>query len=99
MPELRGLQILAVRDPDGDVTITAYLDGEHDVKTETVDPGRGYTVEEWQNSITDAEALPPSQFRDDLTGALLDPPGTEFITGWQDESRWVEFDATRPKEA
>lgn len=45
----RNPEVLIVRDPDGDTEATLFLDGrEIACVTEVIDPGAGYTRDEWE---------------------------------------------------
>lgn len=49
------IEILHVRDSDSDCEMRVWIDGERvpseDVFIEDVDPGRGYTKEDWDENI------------------------------------------------
>lgn len=90
------LTVLHVRDPDGYCNTTVWTaDGtEVTAAEESVDAGAGHAAEEWRDRITDAEALPPSDYRTELLAALGDPPGSEHIAGWEPPARDDDYTPT-----
>lgn len=82
------LTVVHVRDPDAACSVSIYDAAGREVPSamDDVDAGAGHDGEEWQQRITDAQALPASDYRDELLAALGDPPGARHhITGWKDE--------------
>lgn len=84
------LTVLHTRGDDGGCDHTLWTAGEEyrgawDV--EDVDAGRGYDAEDWAARIAEAEALPPSNLREELVAVLADPPNAEHIAGWTDRHR------------
>src|SRR4051812_5886631 len=79
--------ILHVRDPDSACSMRVFLDGVEIESDEiNVDAGAGYDVDDWEENIVWAETLPESPLRDAVLEAYVDPPGAEYISGW-DERR------------
>lgn len=55
MPEL---ELIIVRDPDGDTEVEAFLDGKPVNATEfVIDPGRGWTPAQWREARREALEL------------------------------------------
>lgn len=82
------IEILVVRDPDGDDEIQAWHDGQPvawpEVRVVVVDAGRGHEYDDWQESAKDAfENIfqSPKACRAAFD-AYADPPGKEYIEGW-----------------
>lgn len=82
------IDILHVRDPDSACDVRVFLDGEEqnwqEVDVVDIDPGRGYTLEDWEENIAWAEDMPESAFRDAVMEAYGTPPGAEYIQGWSE---------------
>jgi hypothetical protein len=83
------LAILVVRDPDGANQISIYLDGQliQDYTEISLDAGAGYGIEDWiENAKHDtiAAAQHGEAFAAAVKAAYDDPPGTEYIDGWDD---------------
>jgi hypothetical protein len=77
--------ILHVRDPDSACSMRVFVDGlEVESEEIDVDAGCGYDVEDWEESIAWAEQMPDSPLRDAVLEAYGDPPGSEYICGWDD---------------
>lgn len=80
------LEMVVVRDPDGDTQVTTFLDGARfsDIEEYVVDAGRGYTYSDWIESRDDAvEAASPAAA--ELLRACYDhPPGSSYIGGAPD---------------
>lgn len=54
------IEIAGYRDPDGEVELAVFVDGvvvTPDI-VDIVDPGRGYTIQDWAEQIRDADAVP-----------------------------------------
>jgi len=83
------LTILHVRDPDNACDVRIFTDDGveipwENIDTVDIDPGRGYTVEDWEESIAWAESMPESPLRAAVLEAYGDPPGKGYIDGWYD---------------
>lgn len=50
------VELVGLRDPDGDTDITVFLDGQQVTTTEQtiVDPGKGWDLDDWRESRDDA---------------------------------------------
>lgn len=82
----RSITVLHVRDPDGACTVRLFLDGvelsyDH-FDVVDVDAGRGYTAEDWEESIAWAQTMPDTALKAAVLEAYGDPPGDEYIVGW-----------------
>lgn len=79
--------VLHVRDPDDACSTRVFIDGVEAPADEIdIDAGRGYELEDWEDSIAWAEALPDSPLREVVLDAYTDPPGSKYIDGWRDRS-------------
>jgi hypothetical protein len=83
------LAILVVRDPDSANQISIYLDGQliQDYTEISLDAGAGYGIEDWiENAKHDTivAAQHGEAFAAAVKAAYDDPPGTEYIDGWDD---------------
>lgn len=83
------LTVLHVRDADMACTVTLWTgDGSEypgGWAEENIDAGAGHDAAEWAERIADAEALPPSDYRDEVVAILTDPPGArDHINGWDE---------------
>lgn len=85
------LTILHVRDPDNACDVTVFIDGVQvpwqEVEMVDIDAGRGYDLEDWEESIAWAEKMPKSPLRDAVLEAYGDPPGATYIDGWHERAR------------
>lgn len=85
------IEILVVHSSDYGNEIHVYVDGElvspgDDLYIVEVDPGAGWTYEDWQESAKAAfERGTWPKFRTAVYGAYADPPSREYITGWPEE--------------
>jgi hypothetical protein len=72
------IQILSSTHPDMGTETTVYVDGKRveDVHVEDIDPGRGYTAEDYAERLRDAQetaARPEAtDFEQDLASTLAD---------------------------
>lgn len=82
------LTVLHVRDPDNACTLTLWTGGTEypgPWAEENIDAAAGHDAESWAARIRDAQADPPSDYREELLAVLIDPPGAwQHITGWDD---------------
>lgn len=79
--------VLHVRDPDGACSVRLFnAEGFEfdDFDVVDVDAGRGYTVEDWEESTAWAETMPDTELRAAVLAAYDEPPGAEHIDGWHD---------------
>ncbi|GAB20259.1 hypothetical protein GOEFS_109_00040 [Gordonia effusa NBRC 100432] len=68
------------RDPDGDVSATVFVDGhEVEATTVTIDPGRGWTRDEWVEAQAEMLAGVPSEARDVVRAAFARHDQSQFI--------------------
>jgi hypothetical protein len=85
------IEILMIRDPDSNVSITVWNDGT-DITDEClvveVDAGAGWEHAEWLES---AEATAASMASDTaryaVEAAYADPPGKRYIDGWPEDDQ------------
>ena len=87
------IEILHVRDPDGECYLTVWVDGQRVDDSELtvfdVDAGRGYTYEDWKESSESAvEQASTREIKDAVAEAYGDPPGGKYIDGKPDEEDW-----------
>lgn len=77
------IELIVVRDPDGDTSTTLFVDGERvtdGVIEYEIDAGRGYTWEDWKESRDYDLALASSPaVRAELLSWYSDPPGWKYI--------------------
>lgn len=74
------IELLHVRDPDSDCDIRLWIDGKQvAVECVDIDPGRGYSREDWDENIAWAEKLPPGSFRDAVLEAYRANAGSEYV--------------------
>ncbi|MBT0568589.1 hypothetical protein [Williamsia sp. CHRR-6] len=77
------VELIVVRDPDGDTTTRLFLDGrEIPAATVTVDAGAGWHRDDWnthRDSAVAAASCPAVATA--IREAFTDPPGAEHITG------------------
>lgn len=82
------LTVMHVRDPDGPCTITLWTaDGVEypgPWSEENIDAGAGWDADTWTERLADAQALPPSDYREELLAHLEEPPGSKYVEGWAD---------------
>ncbi len=84
------IELVVVRDPDGPVAITVFVDGvEHSATDYTVDAGAGWTWEEWVESRDHnlANASPAAQAL--LASAYNRPPGSRYVDK-SDHVDWLD---------
>lgn len=83
--------ILHVRDPDSACDVRVFIDGVEqdwqDIGIVDVDAGRGYTLEDWNESRAWAKKMPESALRDAVIEAYGDPPGAKYIDDWSDREQ------------
>lgn len=75
------VEVLAVRDPDGPVGITAAVMGSviSSVVAHQVDAGAGWTYRDWLEEQQRAEACASRAMRPLVRAAFVDPPGAEYL--------------------
>lgn len=81
------VEVLAVRDPDGPVEVTAAVLGclIPDVTEHHVDAGAGWTLQAWrERAAACAEGASPAM-RPYVEGAFADPPGAGYVVGVDDQ--------------
>lgn len=87
------IEILIVRNPDSANDVQVFRDGvdvtnDNDVYIVEVDPGAGWTYEDWQESAKAAfEGGTWPKFRTAVMDAYCDPPGKQYIDNWPEEDR------------
>lgn len=79
------LEILHVRDPDGECSVDLWRNGDLTLNfvLESIDAGRGWTVDDWHERIREVQEQSPGYspaFRTTVLSALADPPGHDHIT-------------------
>lgn len=78
------VEIVHGRDPDSECGLTVFLNGESVKFTEEdIDPGRGYTREDWDERIRDAEEDTTSSpaFKEAVLSTLEAYSGNKYIVG------------------
>ncbi|AXH70523.1 hypothetical protein HOT75_gp137 [Gordonia phage Daredevil] len=77
------IQIITYRDPDASTELSVFLDGRRlswdEFVERGIDPGHGWSREDWDELITAAEVLPPSAFRDELLQGYESYSDNEYI--------------------
>jgi hypothetical protein len=82
------LELVLVRDPDGDTDATLFVDGVEidDCDEYVIDAGRGYTFGDWTESRDDAVAAASPAAAALLAASFDYPPGHQYIDdapeGW-----------------
>lgn len=80
------IEIIVVRDPDGDNEVSVYLDGKQtqEYVLYSIDAGRGYDLADWEEARESAiEQASSDEVAAALDSAYGDPPGEEYIDGWR----------------
>jgi hypothetical protein len=80
------IEILVVRDPDGDTDLMIWIDGQRTEQVDTyeVDAGRGYPYSEWRDARDYDVERASVNAKPMIAAAFDDPPGREYIEGWPD---------------
>lgn len=83
------IEILHVRDPDGECSFTIWVDGQQVADSEwalfDVDAGRGYTYEDWKENSEDAvRQASTEEVKAAVAEAYGDPPGDQYIDDFPD---------------
>lgn len=78
------VEILHVRDPDSACSVSTWVNGElavTHVYVEDIDPGRGYTRDDWDSNVRSVEESDDysPDFKAAVLSAMADPPGSEHI--------------------
>lgn len=80
--------VLVVRDPDGPCDVTVYHQHQRiDAAVYQVDAGAGSTAADWEASRVAAVADVSGHLQADLDSAYGDPPGDEYIAGFNGGDR------------
>jgi hypothetical protein len=82
MPAQPKIEILCDRGPETETYITVFVNGEHfsEAVIRHVDPGKGHTAEDWEESIKEIEQenYTPA-FRDSVIDAMQEYSDSEWI--------------------
>ncbi|WP_216900437.1 hypothetical protein [Nocardia alni] len=96
------IELIVVRDPDGPVQITVFVDGvEHPAVEHVIDAGVGWEWKTWKESRNKTLDYASPAARSVLKSAYTCPPGGKYIQK-PDSARWLdgvpdfEHDALRP---
>lgn len=76
------IEIIAVRDPDGDTAITVFVDGRPtSAEVTTIDTSRGWVWKDWTEHRDTSLAAASPACRAALVAIFGNPPGGEYVTG------------------
>ncbi|UVK59897.1 hypothetical protein SEA_OBLADI_160 [Gordonia phage ObLaDi] len=75
------IDIIVDRDPDGDTTLTVFIDGKRieNYGEHHIDPGRGYSRADWDERIEAVEEMPDSQLKNALLDSLVEAADSKWI--------------------